>query len=238
MKIVTSFSPNRIERQQYCVSTWAKYGLPIVAVQTTGEAAQMQEHYPGVTFVETDKTGIAHSRPRCPTIAAMCAQATDEDILLINSDISVKDTGAQFRHAWMRDRGRRLVVGIRKDFDRVGGEKWLNPYGIDAYRITPEMAGVVLAEEDRLGLGFAIGCPGWDYWIAWLLWYHGHTIEVAKSSLLHPIHEWNWTKEQHAHALEMLIKHYRLTPHMWTCFAQEATGRRGMSWRKQTAPKW
>jgi len=230
MKIVTSFSPNRIERQQYCVSTWAKYGLPIVAVQTTGEAAQMQQYYPSVTFVETDKTGIVHHRPRCPTIAAICEQASDDTILLVNSDISIKDTSEQFKHQWVRDRGKTLVVGIRKDFAVVGGAKWLNPYGIDAYRVTPAMAELVIADESRFGMGFAIGCAGWDYWITWLLWQQGYNVAVANSSLLHPIHSRSYSQDDVDRAADMFLRHYRLTPHVMTTFIQEVTRRQGAKW--------
>ena len=227
MKFVTSLSPHRIERQQYCLETWRKHGLPIVAVQTPGEAGELGRHFTGVEFVETAITGDNVGKPRCPRVSEMCKLAADEPILLLNSDISVKDSPGQFASQWLEERSpHELVVGIRRDFDRVGGPKVLNAYGIDAFRIVPQMMPYLS------DIGFCIGFPGWDYWIPWELHIHGYRMRVAESSLLHVVHDLGYSRDDIGRAQTMLQNYYSMPKVVFTLFVQYATGRTGRTRRR------
>ena len=86
MKFLTSISPRRIERQQYCMATWLQYG-EITAVQTAGEIPLLQPQFPNVQFVATEKTGaLTFGYPSRVNISAMIDQGPG---LLINSDIKI-----------------------------------------------------------------------------------------------------------------------------------------------------
>jgi len=155
MKFITSISPRRIERQQYCMATWLQYG-EIIAVQTACEIPLLQPHFPNVQFVATEKTGASiFGYPSRVNISAMIDQGPG---LLINSDIKIVTDQGQFDSDW-EPKSRQFNVGVRFDFDGPGKPKYLNKHGIDAFLITEEVMAVM---EDH---GFVIGVPVWDSWI-------------------------------------------------------------------------
>ena len=94
MRFITSISPKRIERQQYCMATWLQYG-EIVAIQTADEIPMLQEQFPEVKFVSTDKTGKElFGYPSRVNISAMVEQGPG---LLINSDIKFEQSYSSAR---------------------------------------------------------------------------------------------------------------------------------------------
>jgi hypothetical protein len=219
---VTSLSPHRIERQQYCIETWRKQCLPIVAVQSVGESENLRNHFEGIEFIEVEPKENVYGKPHLPRIFDMI-RLTGFDCIFLNSDISIKDTGPQFRGQWIRRSDSELIIGIRKDYLHVGGKKTLTPYGIDAFRISPSMQNAIQDE------GFVIGMPGWDYWLPWRINRAGFSICVAKSSLLHPLHEMGWNQEQCNSGRELLAKTLGANPDLLTEFIQRSTGRWGLS---------
>jgi len=52
---IPHFSRHRIERQQYCLKTWQRYG-EITAVQSAADIEILKSHFPEVRFVETDNS--------------------------------------------------------------------------------------------------------------------------------------------------------------------------------------
>ena len=221
MKFVTSLSPHRIERQQYCLQTWMKLGLSVVAVQPPGEIEKLQEHFPWVEFVETDQTGTSVGRPHLPLISEMCNQAQSGPIILINSDISVKDTYEQFHREWMTEHdSNELVVGVRMDYKPPDGRKKQTAWGIDVFKICPSMLPLK-------NIGMCIGFPGWDHWLPWELHRRGYRIRVAKSALLHQTHELGYSEDDMLVSRSILLKEYNLIyASAISAFIQATTGRR------------
>lgn len=212
MQIVTSFSPNRIDRQQYCLATWQKYGVPIVAVQGRDELDRMSPHFSGVSWAVCDECP--------PKITTLAAQATDSPILLVNSDISIKNTRDDFFCDWSPQPDRILKVGIRHD-RQANGHKKLNRYGIDAFLITPTMA------KELPELGFRIGQPAWDYWFVFHFHAIGYAIATKKShGLIHAVHDRNWSDENHAAGIEILSRHYGINKSGLTRTIQRITKRK------------
>jgi hypothetical protein len=230
MKFVTSFSPHRIERQQYCLSTWMAMGLPVTAVQTAGEIVSLQEFFPQVSsWVETPLGQDQSVGKRCcPSLHELIWQAKSEPIILINADISTKDKPKQFRKTWdvTAENEGTLLVCARKDYDEVGGRKDLNPYGLDAFRITPSMIEIL---PDR---GWRIGYPGWDYWLAIEAYQAGHDVRRVDSSLLHPRHSGGYSQQDIALATAKLSVDHRIPAQAITHYVQALTGRYGMRKRK------
>ena len=168
MKFITSISPRRVERQQYCMATWLQYG-EITAVQTAGEIPSLQPHFPDVQFVATEKTGAKiFGYPSRVNISAMIEQGPG---LLINSDIKIVSNQGQFDSDW-EPKTRQFNVGVRYDFAGPGQPKYLNKHGIDAFLITEEVMAVM---EDH---GFVIGVPVWDSWMVWHMLIHRFKIQT------------------------------------------------------------
>lgn len=198
------------------MATWQRFGLPILGVQTEGEVDHISSLFSGVDFMAVPSKSNTWDRPHLPRVTDMLAVCS-ETILLINSDIAIDDTLEQFAREWMNDDATTLVCGVRHDVD--GDISILNPYGIDAFRITPEMA------SGLVDLGFVIGAPGWDYWLPWELWNQGFGIRAAESSLAHEVHDIGYARNAVAVAQSMLVTRYGGHRRDFTEFVQRMTGR-------------
>ncbi len=199
MRFITSISPRRIERQQYCMATWLQYGQ-IVAVQTIEDISLLQPQFPDVQFVATEKTGAKlFGYPSRINISAMIEQGPG---LLINSDIKIDTNKKQFDSDW-KPKPKQFNVGVRFDFDGPGKPKFLNKHGIDAFLITEEVMAVM---EDH---GFVIGVPVWDCWIVWHMLIHRFKIKAKLTpGLLHLNHPMGWSDTDLAKGLAIMQREY------------------------------
>ena len=214
LKIITSLSPSRIPRQQYCINTFSPQERVVVCVQGPGEQEKLAPHFPECEFV----VGLASSSFSKPTpkITELIKQAGDvgEPALIINSDISIESDIS----VWDPVPGI-LKMGIRTDFNRRGGKR-LQKWGIDAFLILPEMV-ELLSDID-----FAVGCPGWDFWIPYVLCAkHGYQIEVVQAELLHEIHEQAWSKEDYEVYKRIMMNNYHIHDTSLGHFILDITGR-------------
>lgn len=203
MKFLTSLSPNRIERQQLCLKTWEQFG-EITAVQTAGDVAILEPHFPGVNFVTTELTGAGlYGLPNRPRIKAIVDQGPG---LLINSDIKITSTQQEFEKDWT-PKAKQFNVGVRWDFEAPKGPKVINKCGVDAFLITEEVMQLLP------DVGFLIGVPMWDYWIVWHMLTERFRIQSKISQgLLHLKHAINWTKEDMDRGKEIMHAEYGLDP--------------------------
>lgn len=218
LKIVTSFSPHRIERQQHCLETWRKYGLPIVAVQLPDEVERVRRNFPGVHVVTDNRVGDAFNKPRHLRIKALTDQATDCPILLINSDISIESSPEEFKADWIDVEDRVFRVGCRWDQNPKGTS--LNGSGIDAFRVTPAI-GKLLPEH-----GYCIGMPMWDYWIVWELLLKKYEIAAKiDPGLVHVNHAQGWTQEDLRVGWKLFGQHHKLPPGQLYHVIRGLTGR-------------
>ena len=237
LKIITSLSPSRIARQQYCITTFLPQERSsteeftkseervIVCVQGPGEQEKLAAHFPGCEFV-VGTTNTSFSKPT-PKITELIKQAgvvntpvyaaneqAGEPALIINSDISIESDIS----VWDPVPGT-LKMGIRTDFNRRGGKR-LQKWGIDAFLILPEMI-ELLSDID-----FAVGCPGWDFWIPYVLCTkHGYQIEVVQAELLHEIHEQAWSKDDYEVYKHIMMNNYRVHDTSLGHFILDITGR-------------
>lgn len=228
MKIVTSFSPHRIPRQQACLDSWRKLGLEVIGVQTEGEVAKLDDYFDDVSFVEVPRYSkpCPWDKPYLPRMSEIMKQADDDAILILNSDIMIDGSPEAILREWSETDPDVLVLGIRRDHRRGRTQAILNPYGIDAFRLTAHL--VADLETD---LEFAIGVPGWDYWIPWKLWQEGKNIRVANCHLLHEMHDLGYPREAIRTAYELLEREYRMPHTVFTHFIQWSTNRAGMKRR-------
>jgi hypothetical protein len=227
-KIVTSFSLHRFERQQFCVRSWQRLGLPIVAVQCDTQIHELSKMFAGmgVEWTTIPARTNAWDRPHLARVADHIKHTADGPILLINSDIEIRDTPEQFADQWMGDDADTLICGVRLDHPFGKYKTAMHPYGIDAFRITPAMA--ELLPDD----GFVIGSPGWDYWLPWRVSQNGYKIRAAKSQFMHELHQMGYGRDAVDIAHQMMLDRFGVPPHILTLWIQWATDRVGMRFVK------
>jgi hypothetical protein len=222
-KLVTSLSLNRQDRQHKCLASWRRFGLPIHAVATENQAEQLMQAFPEVDdWHITLEQPNAWDRPYLVRIADHVALASESPILLINSDIEIRDKYQSLVEQWMQDDSDTLVCGVRWEHKKGSLKRELNPYGIDAFRILPSMVGHL---EDA---GFPIGLPGWDYWLPWELHLRGFKVRTADSQFMHETHEMGYSKEAVQTAYRLLEERYRMPGKALSLSIQWLTGRMGM----------
>ena len=206
MRICTSISPRRKERQQKCIKSWLSLGYKVTAIQSNGESSSLQRDYPKVNFIETTSVGDVFNRIKLVRIRAILDQARSGNILILNSDIEIRSTSEEFSKIWTPIEGNNLQIGIRWEEDPKTKSLSLLKYGIDAFLITPKIA------NDLNDIGMTMGCPAWDYWIPIHLQRKGYQIHTTKHlNLFHEIHEQNWNKDDFTVGVRLLQKHYGLS---------------------------
>jgi hypothetical protein len=228
-KIVTSFSLHRFERQAFCVRSWQRLGLPIVAVQCDTQINQLSEMFAGmgIQWTTIPSRPNAWDRPHLARVADHIKHTADGPILLINSDIEIRDTAEQFASQWCGDDADTLICGVRLDHPRGSYRSAMHPYGIDAFRITPAMS------ETLPDDGFVIGSPGWDYWLPWRIAQLGYKVRAAKSQFMHETHQMGYGRDAVDIAHQMMLDRFGVPPHILTLWIQWATDRVGMKHAKK-----
>jgi hypothetical protein len=212
IRIVTSFSPQRTERQLACLASWQRLGMSIVAVQPEHEIESMAAVYAGVQWLPCDG--------QRPTIAELAAVAESGPVLLINSDIAIESTMPEFRRNWLANEDKTLRVGCRWEV-AADGSQHLQRWGIDAFLITPEML------ADFRDLGFRIGQPAWDYWMVIHYASLGYRIRAKiDRGLMHATHTQAWSKAEGREGVAIITDHYGIDRDEQNRRISKLTGRR------------
>lgn len=193
MKIITSFSPTRIDAQKRALETWKKYNIPIQAVQCIGENYAMQF----VSDIIWVQPNIYWSK-RTPSIVDMLP---DEPALIVNSDIEMLEPDLS---RW-EDEAKTLKIGLRTDYVADSQIKELNKYGIDIFSFHPEMKAVL-----RNPL-WALGIPGWDYWYAYKLYQCGYQVKFFNDQIMHEAHAEQWQMKDHKRCCHLLEWEFEIT---------------------------
>lgn len=219
MKIVTSFSLDRPERRRYCLESWRKYGLEIVAVQLPEHADFVRQNFDGVTVVEDPRGGKPYGLFDAVRVKAIFEQATDGPILIVNSDISIKDSPEKFNHDWLAVDDDEFRFGVRWDRD-ADGTKSLNRYGIDVFRLSKSQAAALP------DIGFCIGSDVWDYWIVWHLMRQNLRIRtMTDCRLIHAKHEKTRSEDHRAASVAIFERRHGITERQLSSIILAVTGR-------------
>jgi hypothetical protein len=223
LRVVTSFSPSRIDRQKHCLSTWIKAGCQVTAIQSPGEKDLLQGYFSGVEFKETELVGDAFGRPKLVRIKSLTDEAKEETVLILNSDIEIDVPRNIFMSKWNSVEPRTLKNGVRWQRGRFGRTKTVFKWGIDAFLITPEISRAVT------DVGMTMGCPVWDYWIIWYMHTHGFAIKTDLGRCFwHENHDANWSKAEYKTGFDIMMKEYGISESFLTNFIQEVTHRKGI----------
>jgi hypothetical protein len=187
---VTTINPNpaRLRRQQACVYSWQRTGLQVVCLQRPAEIEYLKQHFNGVELQTFDAQAHRDFIP----IHALTQVATyrQTSILLLNSDIEIAQEPTAFLREWCSVQPKELRVGIRWNHPaEKRGAAEMELWGIDAFRISPELASHIPESS------FVCGLPVWDYWLPWFANKLGFPVSVSASpSLLHENHAIAWSE--------------------------------------------
>lgn len=184
--LVTSFSPTRLEAQHKALETWEKYNVPIVAVQCHGED-YAKDFTDNIMWVNPNK----HWSKETPCLIDIFKLVTKPTIL-INSDIQLELDSLD---DWV-PQPNTLRIGLRTDYHPKYVQ--LNKYGIDVYLLTPEIVSHLTNSV------WALGIPGWDYWVLWSMVQQDYMIDVVKEGMLHEAHEEQWNKDDYRRCSKLL----------------------------------
>ena len=188
----TSLSPKPQHRkkQPVVLESWRKFGLRIVAVNTSAEVEAMRAVYPQVNeWVKCDENDGFYSKPtqRVNTLLNQ-AVVSGEAALLINSDIEIYGDQERFKELIEQ---RQNAVGIRRNYTVSPAGSRLEPYGLDAMLVFPEAARMV--DETP----YSIGRPFWDYWLTWMLMKNGTQLAwIGEKLFFHELHAIHWTSAE------------------------------------------
>lgn len=185
MKLLTSFSPSRIEAQLKAFETWKNHPFWVEAIQCHTETYALD--------ILSDITWVMPNRwwsKKTPSIVDMID--VKEPALLVNSDIEIRT----FNQELWQPEPNVLKIGLRTDYNDKNQQ--VNKYGIDIFLLLPEM------KELLVNPIWALGIPGWDYWFVWKLHQSGYKIKPITEGIFHEDHKEQWDVTDHQRCLKLL----------------------------------
>lgn len=205
IRIITSFSPRREERQLECLRSWYRLGCDVVAVQTAPEAERIRATFPGVKLVITDKVGDIFGKPNHVRISALIDQCRQSPGLLLNSDIEIGGTVDELIEDWPHKKLQFRIL-IRWDKNPENGTMRLQSHGIDGFFITPEIA------AELPDYGFTMGAPVWDCWLPYhcIIHLNKQLITNKSRNYTHIIHPQAWTNVENVIGMRIMSTYYNL----------------------------
>ena len=229
MKIVTSLSPRRVDRQKKCIASWRNLDIEVIAVQSVGEVDEISGIYGDVPIIGTDLVGDRFNMPRCVRIKAMTNLAVDESVLILNSDIEIRSDKDVFLKRWEDGEDGELKVGIRWDQMPRSRTARMFKWGIDAFLITPKIA------ADLPDIGMTLGAPAWDYWIPYhLVTKQQYRVTTYKDfSLVHETHNRQWSDASYQAGLKIMEEEYGIGRDALSSFILDVTERRPVEQRRR-----
>lgn len=208
--LVTSFSPTRIEAQQKALESWKQFNQEIVAIQCMGED-YAKDFITNIIWVKPN----LHWSKRTPSLVDVFKQI-NQPATLINSDIETEP------HAFddWTPKERKLSVGLRIDYCKKFTQ--LNKYGLDVFLLTPEMV------QELTNSAWALGIPGWDYWVTWKLLLSGYELDIHKTGFLHAAHHEQWNKDDYRRCSKLLEFEFDIPVQDISDSLQTLTGRKNL----------
>ncbi len=190
---VTSLAPNRPDTRRI-LDSWVRLGLSIVCVQTEREADSIQDAYGDIVRVIAAPDFASEYESPTVLISSLLdvAHAVDSPILLINSDIEIDATPENRQAIIDAATNGHFSVGVRWNHPGVTiAESTREPYGLDAFVISPEQ--VAQLKKER----YEIGRPMWDYWLPFSVRFNGHKIhQLPEKMFYHREHAQRWSQAE------------------------------------------
>lgn len=197
--LVTSLMPGRNDLQRTAVDSWHDLGAKVLSVNSPDEIALLGELYPHVTFVAATRDArVDYGKPYVylRDMIEVAGREPCDVVGIINSDIVLRSTNAEFLESIKAEALHSLVFGHRFDVDdiksasdpAVSGE--LYDGGIDWF-LFPRKHNGIFSDQP-----FIFGCPWWDLWLPILASRHKIDTFLAAGRLgFHQRHAQQWNPD-------------------------------------------
>ena len=201
---ITSLNPNpaRMERQLKCLQSWLDIGLPVVVVNTAAEISNLKSQIDGVMWQPREKLTTDYDRQTQPVSTLInVGIAIGFPFLLLNSDIEIQGRHEHITQALYNPE--KLTIGVRWNYSGNLQSAAAEPWGLDAFLMTPKMA------KTLPQMPFGIGKPVWDYWLPLHFRELGHTFNwIVEPFFYHESHAIAWSQAEWMFGAETLRRHY------------------------------
>lgn len=201
MICLTSISPTHTNKdiQSVAVKSWMDLGMQVYSFNTLSECKMLSPLYPGVNFIETNRT-MEHTfgKPYVSVSAIFdwCKGQKEVNYCLINSDIELRTNKQTVERIEMQLSGNKLVLANRVNYSATAsGGRFLS--GIDVFFLSKNN---IKHFPQTL---FCLGQCHFDYFIPYYSAKMGfEVIFLAQDIAFHKEHvtqysKDNWTKTGH-----------------------------------------
>jgi hypothetical protein len=192
---ITSLNPNREkqERQRVCVQSWRDIGMQVIAVNTAAELARLDTGLSRLVHGHVNEsTTLEYSKPTQRISSILKAgRQTGMPFMLINSDLQISGDPQVITDALAHSD--KLTIGVRYNHEpgqSINAAEY-EPWGLDCFLMTPEMAATVP------NLPFGIGKPVWDYWLPHHFRSRGYKFHwIRRPFFFHERHPLGWSDSE------------------------------------------
>ena len=177
--------------QPMATKSWVDAGFKVLSFNCPNEISVLKEAFPGVQFIPCYRTMEGGFKAPYVPISALIDYAKEHDleqVMLINSDIVLRDEANEFDKYWERAVNG-LVVAIRQNHDGTFVNRSKEPYGIDVFVINHLYYHLIPQSM------FCMGQTWWDHWIPYrFIKSNNNVFEVKEALFFHQTHElqWDW----------------------------------------------
>lgn len=192
-----SLLPHHLSRQSRTIESWERMGLRVISGNSKEQIEELSDLYPTVEFVECGQSSSYDTRT---SRIYDLMQISDQPFLLINSDIEIYGDQNILLDAIEK---KECLIGLRHNYDTNLSDAIIEPWGIDAFLLYPEIS------KTFPSLDFGIGKSMWDYWIPLHLDSIGiNTRWVGEPFFFHQSHPIFWKQESLETGRVMLQQQY------------------------------
>lgn len=181
MVCITSISPKHHNNdiQLKAVQSWQSLGLNVVSVNSKSECEYLAPNYPGVRFVETNRTmELTYSKPLIGlnTIMDWCKMQQEDNYCIINSDIELKTDSDTIERIKLQMNDN-IVLANRLNYSSDHSQGQLFLAGIDVFFIQKKFMYIYPQSV------FALGQCFWDYWIPYTAIHNNIPVKFIKQNI-------------------------------------------------------
>lgn len=197
MIVITSLSPGHrnASQQHLAIESWKQFNCPIYSMNNAAEVQKLKDLYKGIEFIETYKTIYDIVRKPMVSINTMidAAISKDEDLMLINSDIILRDV-PKFKKDG-------ITLFVRHDYDGEFENPRIFPHGYDVFFIPKQFLKIFPPSI------YAMGVSHWDHWLP--LRAIQNNIPLYCPAGIYAFHKWHET-QYHFTEWDKIGKYFQL----------------------------
>lgn len=186
---MTSISPKHAvgDAQLQAVKSWQSIGLKVLSFNSPSEIGQLKDRYEGIEFVPAHLTMEGVQKvPYVPiqTFIEYAKKHGIEQVMLINSDIEIRDTRGLIDNYCGRAKDG-LIFANREDHNGDAATARRYEHGFDVFIVHSKYYHLLTASM------FCMGQTWWDFWVPYKYIMAGIPVSLVKEPLFfhrsHPV---------------------------------------------------